>query len=84
MSQTRVPVSTIAPAPGSPAHATGPALPPAPAHLAGGTTGLGALPGASLRVSSVPQRYLLAALIPAGLALLFTLVSLFIRWPAVR
>lgn len=83
MSQSTVSIATLAPVPDEPAHFDGPSLPPPPPHLAQGAKGLGPLPGASLRVSTLPQRYLLIALIPVVLGVLFTLVSLMVRWPGV-
>lgn len=84
MSQNPVPLATLAPPLESPAPVAGPGLPPAPARLAGGAAGLGPLPSASLRVATLPKRYLLMALVPTVLAALFTLASLFVRWPRVR
>jgi hypothetical protein len=84
MTQSTVSIATLAPVPDEPMYFSGPSLPPAPPQLAQGATGLGPLPGASLSVSTLPQRYLLVALVPVVLGVLFTLISLLVRWPGVQ
>lgn len=81
MSATKLPIATLAPVPDAPTAPAGPTLPSAPSHLAQGAAGLAPLAAGSLRVSTLPQRYLLAALIPVAVSALFTLISLFVRWP---
>lgn len=81
MSNPKVSIATLAPPPGEPLMFAGPTLPPAPAHLANGATGLGPLPGPSIGVSTLPHRYLMAGLIPVIAAAVVTLLGLIISWP---
>lgn len=84
MSTPTVPITTLAPVPGEPVFSAGPALPDPPPELAGGASGLGALPDASLRIRTLPQRYLLGAIIPLAIGVLLTILSALVRWPVPR
>jgi hypothetical protein len=82
MSGSKVSIATLAPVPDEPVHFGGPTLPAAPADLAQGATGLGPLKVGPLLVSTLPGRYLVMGMIPVAVGALVTLISLFLRWPA--
>lgn len=81
MSNQAISIATLAPPLPDPAAPQGPRLPPAPAELANGATGLGPLPGPSIGVSTLPHRYLMAGIIPLAAAVVITLLGLIISWP---
>jgi hypothetical protein len=81
MSDNKISIATLAPLPGKPVAPQGPQLPAAPAQLHQGAAGLGPLPGAPLKVSTIPQRYLLGGAIPLGIALVLTIAGQAVAWP---
>lgn len=82
MSAAPAPVSlaTLAPPLGAPAPPEIPALPPASAELSDGGAGLGPLPPAPWTVRQKPRRFLMAGMIPLGVALFLTLFSQLFDW----
>lgn len=81
MSSKPVPLASLAPPLGPPAAPKMPGLPAAPDTLADGGAALGPLPPAPFLVRQKPRRFVLAGMIPLGVAVFLTLVSQFVNWP---
>lgn len=81
MSPTPVSLGTLAPPPGPPAAPQIPSLPPAPASLGDGSAALGPLPAAPWLVRQRPRKFVMAGVIPLGVAVVLTLVSQLFHWP---
>lgn len=74
-------LATLAPLLPKPDALQPPALPPAPTSLRDGGAALAALAPAPWAVRQKPQRFLMAGMIPLGIAIFLTLVSQFFDWP---
>ncbi len=81
MTPTSAPsLATLAPPLAKPVPLQPPVLPPAPASLRDGGAALGPLPPAPWTVRQKPRRFVLAGMIPLGVAVFLTLVSQFFDW----
>ena len=81
MSPNAVSLATLAPPLAPPDLPQVPALPAAPAGLDDGSPALGPLPPAPWTVRQLPRKFVLAGMIPLGIAGGLTLLSLFFNWP---
>jgi hypothetical protein len=74
-------LATLAPPLAPPVVPKAPQLPPPPAGLSDGSAALGPLPPAPWGVRQLPRKFLMAGMMPLGVAAALTVVSLFVDWP---
>lgn len=81
MTPKAVSLATLAPPLAPPVAPKAPQLPAPPAGLGEGSAALGPLPPVPWGVRQLPRKFLMAGMIPLGVAAVLTVVSLFIDWP---
>lgn len=81
MTPKPVSLSTLAPPLAPPVAPQPPALPTAPSELANGSAALAPLAPAPWSVQLLPRKFLMAGIVPLGIAAVLTLASLFYTWP---